>query len=178
LVAGDISDVLSRDNNGCTQVQTVLAEAFSNHYRKARTMTAHYENFGVSFMYPENWEIVDEESDDWPRGVSVQSPEGGYWELKIYPSQMDLDQLNDEVLAAMRQEYTELESDAVSDHVMDLPAVGYNLTFFCLDLLVMSQIRSLHVDGQTYLLTYQAENREFDREKPVFDAITTSLLTG
>ena len=141
-------------------------------------MTAHYENLGVSFLYPENWEIVDQEADDWPRGVSVQSPEGGYWELKIYPSQVDRDQLNDEVLAAMRQEYSELESDAVSDNIVDFPAVGYNLTFFCLDLLVMSQIRSLHVDGKTYLLTYQAENREFEREKPVFEAITTSLLNA
>lgn len=140
-------------------------------------MTAHYDNLDVSFLYPENWQIVDEEPDDWPRGVSVQSPEGGYWELKIYPSHVDCHELNNEVLAAMHQEYTDLESDAVSEDIADLPAVGYNLTFFCLDLLVISHVRSLHVGSRTYLLTCQAENREFEREKPVFDAITRSLLT-
>ena len=140
-------------------------------------MTAQYENLDVSFMYPENWRIVDEQSDDWPRGVSVQSPEGGYWELKIYPSLVDRGQLNDQVLAAMRQEYADLESDPVCEDIVDLSAVGYNLTFFCLDLLVISHVRSLHVGGRTYLLTCQAENREFEREKPVFDAITRSLLT-
>jgi len=141
-------------------------------------MTARYENLGISFMYPENWRIVDEESDDWPRGVSVQSPEGGFWELKIYPSLMDCDELTDQVLAAMRQEYAELESDAVNEDIVGVLAVGYNLTFFCLDLLVISRVRSLHVDSMTYLLTCQAENNEFEREKPVFDAITSSLLTS
>lgn len=141
-------------------------------------MTAHYENLGVSFLYPENWQIVDEEPDDWPRGVSVQSPEGGYWELKIYPSLTDRDQLVNEVLTAMRQEYEGLESDAVSEDIVDVPAVGYNLSFFCLDLLVISRVRSLDVGTRTYLLTCQAENREFEREGPVFDAITRSLLTN
>jgi hypothetical protein len=140
-------------------------------------MTARYENLDVSFMYPENWRIVDEESDDWPHGVSVQSPEGGYWELRIYPSHMDRDELSNQVLQAMRQEYADLESDAVGESIMNLPAVGYNLSFFCLDLLVISHVRTLHVGNRTYLLTCQAENDEFEREKPVFDAITRSLLT-
>lgn len=141
-------------------------------------MTAHYENLGVSFLYPENWQIVDEEWDGWPRGVSVQSPEGGYWELKIFPSRVDRNALCDQVLAAMRQEYPDVESDVANDDIMDLPAVGYNLTFFCLDLVVISHVRGLHVSDRTYLLTYQAENREFEREQPVFDAITRSLLTA
>ena len=139
-------------------------------------MTAHYENLEVEFLYPENWKIVDEETDQWPRGVSVQSPESGYWELQIYPSRVDCAQLSGEALAAMREEYADLEAEVVSEDILDLPAIGYNLRFFCLDLLVISQIRSLHMGSRTYLLIRQAESREFERELPVFDAITQSLL--
>jgi hypothetical protein len=139
-------------------------------------MSGRYQNFGVEFLYPENWEIVDEQSDEWPHRVSVQSPESGYWELHVYPSRIDLGYLSGQALQAMRQEYPKLESELVTDDVCDLPAVGYDLTFFCLDLLVTSRIRSLDVGDRTYLLICQAENREFDRQELVFDAITKSLL--
>jgi hypothetical protein len=139
-------------------------------------MSGQYQNFGVEFLYPENWDIVDEQLDKWPYRVSVQSPGSGYWELQVYPSRIDLGHLSGQVLQAMRQEYPDLESEVVTDDVYELPAVGYDLSFFCLDLLVTSKIRCLDVGSRTYLLIYQAESREFDRQELVFDAISKSLL--
>ena len=140
-------------------------------------MIAHYEKSGVRFAYPENWSIVDEQLDAWPQGVAVQSPNGGYWDLRIFPSRIGLEEVSDQSLDAMRQEYADLESEAVTEQLFSsVTAVGYNLDFFCLDLLVTSRIRSFHVGGQTLLLICQAENREFERQQLVFDAITKSLL--
>ena len=141
-------------------------------------MIAHYEKPGIRFAYPENWSIVDEQLDQWPQGVAVQSPQGSYWDLRIFPSRIGLGEVSDQALDAMRQEYADLESEAVTEELFNssVTAVGYNLEFFCLNLLVTSRIRSFYVGSRTLLLVCQAENREFDRQRLVFDAITKSLL--
>jgi len=41
-------------------------------------MPAVYENFGVRFLYPENWTITDEVDDGWPCSVTVQSEETAF----------------------------------------------------------------------------------------------------
>ena len=38
------------------------------------SMTATYDRGGISFMYPENWSVMDEQLDTFPRSVSVQAP--------------------------------------------------------------------------------------------------------
>lgn len=139
-------------------------------------MIAYYEKPGIRFAYPDNWSIADEQLDESPQGVSVLSPHGGYWDLRIFPSRMALKQVSEKALDAMRQEYADLESETVTEELFGVTAVGYNLDFFCLDLLVTSRIRSFYVGDRTMLLICQAEDREFDQQQLVFDAITKSLL--
>ena len=67
-------------------------------------MAAKYKNFGVEFLYPENWDVTDECLDEWPRGVAVQSPGSGYWELKVYPSRVGLEELCSQAVQAMRED--------------------------------------------------------------------------
>lgn len=140
-------------------------------------MTAKYEKLGVQFLYPENWTILDEELDGWPQGVTVQSPGNAFWELQVYPSRMSRTKLAAEVLKVLQEEYEQLEAQAITEEICQRPAVGYDLGFFCLDFLITSRIRCLCVGGLTYLLIYQAESREFERQQLVFEAITQSLLT-
>lgn len=139
-------------------------------------MSASYENFGIRFRYPENWSVTDEQRDDWPRSVSIQSPSGAYWELQLYPSRMSPARLSKQALEAMRQVYEDLEFRAVTEELGTIHAKGYDLDFFCLDFLVSSRIRCFRVGSRTCLLTCQAESREFERHQPVFAAITKSLL--
>ena len=139
-------------------------------------MSASYENFGIRFLYPENWSITDEQQDEWPRSVSVQSPSGAYWELQMYPSRMSPARLSKQVLEAMQQVYADIEFKAVNEELGTVRAQGYDLDFFCLDFLVTSRIRCFWVGSRTCLLTCQAESREFDWQQPVFAAITKSLL--
>ena len=51
-------------------------------------MPAVYEKLGVRFLYPENWQITDEELDGWPQSVSVQSPGSAFWSLHVYSSEI------------------------------------------------------------------------------------------
>lgn len=139
-------------------------------------MPATYERFGVKFLYPDNWKVTEEQLDDWPRSVSVQSPEGSYWQLHVYPTRKTPVKLADEVLAAMQQVYDGLEAEPVRESWGETAAVGHDMNFFCLDLMVTARVRGFYRGKHTCVLFCQAESRDFDRHELVFSAMTQSLL--
>lgn len=139
-------------------------------------MTAVYNQAGVKFLYPENWELADESSRTLPRVISVTSPTGGFWALHVYKSSAEPRELADEVLRSMAQEYDSLESEEVTEQIDIAQAVGYDLDFYCLDLVARASVRAFRQGSRTYLVLAQAESRDFETLAEVFRAITVSLL--
>jgi hypothetical protein len=139
-------------------------------------MSGTYDKNGIRFLYPDNWQITDEETVDWPRFVSIQSPGGGFWSLLIYRANEDPSSLTEEVLTTMRAEYEDVEADLVDDEFAGFKAAGYDMFFYCLDFVVNSRTLAGRSDDRTILLVWQAEDGEFQELEPVFRAITTSLL--
>src|SRR5262245_30408395 len=74
-----------------------------------KPMPAIYENLGVRFLYPENWSITDEDDEGWPRTVTVQSPETGFWSLHVYPPRHEIQAPMDELVAAIEGDFGEVE---------------------------------------------------------------------
>jgi hypothetical protein len=139
-------------------------------------MTAEFNEMGVRFLYPENWEVSSDTSGGWPLAVSVHSPTGAFWSANI--DTRDCSQLADEALQAMRREYDELELEPLEYELEDLRLTGYELHFYCLDLLIVSHVLPIPGDERSMVVLYQAEHRDFLKLKPVFDAILMSLLRG
>jgi hypothetical protein len=140
-------------------------------------MTATFNKAGIQFQYPENWEITDENMLDIPRTVSLQSPGGGFWALMLYEDPVDPKAVLEETLSQMREEYENLESSEHVEQFDDIEASGYEMFFYCFDLLVCARAIVIQdVNDQTFLIICQAEDRDFTRYEPVFRAITTSLL--
>jgi hypothetical protein len=139
-------------------------------------MPAVYEKLGVRFLYPENWSVVDEEHDDWPRSVTLQSPQTSFWTLVIYPPRQATGPMIDHVVETIRESYEELEVLEARESLGDTATPGVDICFFYLDLLVEAKIRVLRTPSATLLWHYQAESREFDEMEPVFRAIATSML--
>lgn len=141
-------------------------------------MSAIYENFGLSFMYPENWQLSDEsgEVDAGPKTVSVNSPGGGFWTLTVYDPAVEPQVVADQFKLTMEGEYEGLEALPATEEVGQAMLVGYDMDFYCLDFVVSAQVRCARVGKRTYVLSCQAETREFDRLQPVFQAMTYSLL--
>lgn len=141
-------------------------------------MSAVYENFGVSFMYPENWQLADESSphDAGPKSISVQSPSGAFWSLQVCEPPVDPQSLADQFKLTMESEYEGLESRAVSEEVAEAALIGYDMDFYCLDFVISAQVRAARVGKRVYVVSCQAETREFDELAPVFKAMTISLL--
>lgn len=139
-------------------------------------MPAIYENFGVRFLYPENWSIIDEDDEDWPRSVTVQSPQTGFWTLHVYPPDQEVRPVVKELIEAMQAEFSDIEVIPTKETFGDTETKGVDLAFFYLDLLVEAKIRSLRTPSAVLIWLYQAESREFESMEAVFQAIAVSML--
>ena len=139
-------------------------------------MSATYEKLGVQFMYPENWEIMDEDPHAEPRSVAAHNETGAFWSVTIYKSDVEADDVAAAALAALREEYEELESQSVSEDLGPLPSSGYDAQFYVQQLVAAARIRTFTIGDETVLLLCQAEDREFERLSDVFQAMTLSFL--
>lgn len=139
-------------------------------------MTAVYDRQGVRFQYPENWELSEDSAEKLPSSVTVTASSGAFWSAVVYESNESAEELCRQALDAMRGEYDELEVDAVTEEIADESTIGYDLQFYCLDFLVRCRILALTTTDKTVLVTWQAEDRDYDSLESVFYAITTSLL--
>jgi hypothetical protein len=150
------------------------------HFRLPResAMPCQFNQFGVSFLYPDNWTLDKEDAQAGKRSVTVFSPGGAFWSLSIYPPTADPCRLANTVVHAMQKEYEDLESLENGETIAGRGLVGYDLNFFFMDFTNTASIRCLRTDEATYAIFYQAEDHEFAQIARVFLAMTTSLLNG
>jgi hypothetical protein len=139
-------------------------------------MPAVYDRFGVKFLYPENWSITDEDDEGWPRSVTVQSRDTGFWSLHVYPAGQELKPVVKELVEAIQAEFDDIEVLPAKETIGQTPTTGVDLAFFYLDLLVEAKIRCIRTPSATIVWLYQAESREFESIEPVLQAIAVSML--
>ncbi|MBX3411155.1 MAG: hypothetical protein KF708_00445 [Pirellulales bacterium] len=135
-----------------------------------------FDRDGLHFQYPENWSVEEDDAAEGARTVSVNSPTGAFWQISIYPRGENPQRLLDTAVAAMREIYDSLETEEVHEQLGGRETTGYDLNFYCLDLTNTAVLRCWQTPIATYLLFYQAEDREYANVEAVFRAITTSLL--
>jgi hypothetical protein len=147
-------------------------------FEELPAMPVEYEKLGIRFLYPDNWTLDEGEALEGNRSVSVYSPGGAFWSVALHPPSTDPAQLTTAALEALKSEYADSESEAVSEQVSGRTLEGYDLNFFYLDLTNTALIRGFRTPTASCLLLCQAEDREFDELAPVFRAITTSLVSS
>ncbi len=136
-------------------------------------MPATFDEFGIQFMYPDNWLLQGVESDEESDSVTLEMPRGGFFSVTKYRQAAELDDVLDRATAIMREEYPELECEPADVEEGDGDA--RELRFYYLDLLIMVRLTAMNVAGDTLLVQAQAESREFDASEPVFAAMMHSL---
>ena len=141
-------------------------------------MPARFDSLGISFQYPDNWTLDDSDALLGRQSVTVYSPGGAFWSVAIHPGSADPAKLAAAVVETMKQEYEGLEAEPAEETVAGHELTGYDLAFYCLDLTNTALVRSLRIAQTTYTIFCQAEDREFERLRGVFQAMTTSLLSG
>ena len=141
-------------------------------------MPARFEKLGISFQYPDNWTLDEEDALAGRKSVTVYSPGGAFWSVTVHPPSADPARLATAAVDAMRQEYAEIETEEIREAWAGREMIGYDLNFYCLDLTNTAQVRCLRTERTTYTIFCQAEDREYQQVQTVFQAITTSLLSG
>ena len=131
-----------------------------------------FDDLGVRFQYPDNWRVDDDASSE---GVSVYSPGGSFWSLTIHPPGKEPIELLDQVLGQMKTEYRELDSHLVQLPVAGDDRQGLEMNFVCLDLTCTAVACAFEDYKATYLVLYEADDRELEQIEPVFRAISASL---
>jgi len=132
-----------------------------------------YDKAGLQFAYPDNWTIDDEDQSSADATATVLSPHTAFWTVMLYHRQVDVRELADAVLDALKTEYPQIEVDTMEETA---EAHAYELSFQCLDLINTAFIRAFHHGEQTYLVLSQAEDHELEVAEQVFDAMAASLL--
>ncbi|MBL9122629.1 MAG: hypothetical protein JNG90_03285 [Planctomycetaceae bacterium] len=135
-----------------------------------------YQKLGLQFQYPDNWTIDEEDALAGNATVSVQSPEGGFWSVTLHPVAADLPELLAGAVAAMREVYEQLDSEPVQETIGVHELEGFDMNFYCLDLTNTACVRGLRTRRGTLVIFWQAEDREYARSEPIFQAMTISLL--
>ncbi len=138
-------------------------------------MPALYDKLGVRFQYPDNWTRDEDEAQETTSSVTVYSPEGAFWSITVHPQAAPPTELAKAAMQAMREIYEQLDAEPDDTVVAGHEAVGFELNFYCLDLTNTAVVRSFVGPDAAYVVFWQAEDRDYARLAPVFDAITQSL---
>jgi len=141
-------------------------------------MPAKFQRLGISFEYPENWTLDEQDAIAGQRSVTVCSPGGAFWSVAEHPRATEPERLAKAAVEAMKQEYEDVEVEAAQETIAGREMIGYDMHFFYLDFLNAASVRCLRTRRTTYTVFYQAEDRDFDKLHMVFRAITTSFLNS
>ena len=137
-------------------------------------MVETFEDAGVCFRYPENWRLEREDTDvGWT--VVLQSPETAFAMIGLNEESPSVESMAETALAAMREDYPDLEVDNCVDSLAGRPAVGHDIRFFSFDLTNTCWIRSFYCSRGTVVIMCQVNDLELDTNQPVLRAICASL---
>jgi hypothetical protein len=138
-----------------------------------------YQNAAFEFLYPDNWRLDESRTED-GLTISLQSPYSMFVFVNCYEKPLDEKPLDaqdvaDQALETMVQEYTELDSEPVSETIGDIPAVGHDVNFFSLDLTNTCWIRAFSAGDHTVLIFAQTNDLDLDQGEMAFRGICASL---
>jgi len=143
-----------------------------------------YNHHGIYFVYPENWTLEENDIKTTGGSVSIANEHGAFWSLTKYPFGTNPDDIIQEAVETMQSEYTNIEWDRFEKIVLDKLVVGFEMTFFYLDLMNLATVLCFEQEEQTFAVFWQTGNQLIvcDSEtvpvEKVMEAITHSLLRG
>jgi hypothetical protein len=137
-------------------------------------MPAKFDDNGIRFLYPENWRVEREDSEDgWT--VTVQSPETAFLVITVNEELPTTEEMLATALEALKTDYPDLEADDCVDTIAGQPAVGHDIRFTSLDLTNTCWTRCFYSTAGTVLLLCQCNDLENEINEKVLRAICASL---
>lgn len=143
-------------------------------------MPAEFNSFGIRFLYPENWTLLERDEEESDQGATLDLPGGGFFALEMTHSG-DVQAVTDRVVDAIANDYDAIERENLTLDVLPEGTPVTDLRFYYLDLLIVSRVVVLSlksaIDEEALLvLQLQAESRDFDKNEAVFAAILKQIV--
>jgi hypothetical protein len=138
-------------------------------------MPATFNSFGLNFLYPENWVVSAREPGDREEGLTLELPGGGFFAVEFDDDDLSDAEILDRISAAIKEEYTEIETESVAMSGAGEGETAVDFRFFFLDLLVVSRVVLLNAGDRRLIVQFQAESRDFDANELVLDAILKQI---
>jgi hypothetical protein len=137
-------------------------------------MIERFEDEGIRFKYPKTWQLEREENETgWT--ISLQSPDTAFLTISLREDMPSVDRMAETALAALREEYPDLEAENCVDSLAGQPAVGHDIRFFSFDFTNTCWTRSFYSSRGTFLVLCQANDLELETHGRVLKAICASL---
>ncbi|HBH51750.1 MAG TPA: hypothetical protein DDY91_07650 [Planctomycetaceae bacterium] len=137
-------------------------------------MASRYKKHGISFAYPERWDLAENLEPDQVT-ISLSSPGTSFLTICLFQDRPDPAEVAEATLEAFRDEYTELDIYPVKAKVGRRPAVAWDLEFFCLELTNSARIRAFRAPRFTCLVLFQGTDQEFEKTEETFRKIARSI---
>tara|TARA_R110002049_G_scaffold2750_8_gene22268 strand:+ start:219870 stop:220286 length:417 start_codon:yes stop_codon:yes gene_type:complete len=136
-------------------------------------MPATFESYGIKFLYPDNWTVLDRDDDD--SGSTLELPSGGFLSIDQVDASRDADSFIDEVADTLKSEYDELEREWVDLQGAGEHETAADMRFYYLDLVIVARVIVMPTESGPLLIQFQAESRDFDANEKVLDAILLQI---
>lgn len=134
-----------------------------------------FERDGISFRYPANWRPEVEEAEDGGWAVTVSSPETAFALISLRPDAGDPANLADQTLAALREEYKQLDIENRLETISGQPAIGHDIDFLTLDATIACRTRAVESPAGPLLVMCQVSEYDRDPNDAVLRALVASL---
>lgn len=133
-----------------------------------------YAGHGITFEYPENWELTEQVQDD-ECLITVSGPGTSFWSVGLFRDRPHPEIVLETVIEAFEDDYPDLDKYPVEDEILGQPANGLDLEFFCLELVNTAAVRSFVARDFTVMLLWQSEDSELTQSKAIFESILNSF---
>ena len=140
-------------------------------------MPATFDSFGIKFLYPDNWSLVDRGEGEREEGVTLELPSGGFFSIEREAEGQLADELIEDLASSFEVEYGELEREELPLDSQGDVERAVEFRFYYLDLLIISRMLILERREKSYVVQIQAESRDFESNEMVFHAILKQLET-
>jgi hypothetical protein len=168
--------------SGCVSESFIDAHRSSSDRIESDFMTKRYEGAGFSCLYPENWQLLEETEGEDVVGFTLQSPRTSFLTALRYAEHLTPRSAVEQAAQAIVDEYDEVDVQSIEPSLIagELALVephAVELNFYYMDLLVTAQLLAFHQSDATVLVQVQAEDKEFQENAKLFQAMLFSLAS-
>ena len=135
-----------------------------------------FDRDGVHFQYPANWTAEfnqDDESGGW--AITVESPGTAFLLVSLRPDAESPADLADQTLAALREEYDDLDVDDILQTLAGLPAIGHDIDFLTLDTAISCWTQCIDTPAGPLLVMCQTSELDREANEPLLRGVCASL---